>query len=684
MGATVAPVILATDKTQLTQFSGNRLAYPVYMTLGNIPRSIRRKPSQHACVLVAYLSVNKSVGQELTQKEKSARIQQIFHDSLRVVLEPLKKAGKEGMEVTFGDGYVRRVHPILACYVADYPEQCLVTCCKYGTCPKCDLGEDQIGNREGGNWRTQRDTLTTIKKAAASATSTTAFQLRCRQDHISGAVTRPFWDGFPLYDIHLSITPDVLHQLYQGIVKYLVLWCTCLMEVKELDERIKALPPCFGVRHFKKGWSELSQVSGGERKNMARILLACIVGRVPSKAVICFRALLDFIYIAQYASHDDDTLQYLEDALDLYHQNKDVLTDEGLGLRTHLNIPKFHAMVHYSQSIRAFGTTDNYNTEMFERFHIDFAKEGWRASNFRNELPQMTRWLERQEKVASFETYIDHFKGEQDNAVTAAADIDDSPPRILVPAKPDRINQTLISIQTLHHCPSFSHQLRVYLNSLLDQSDALPRANISSAYLPFDKVNVWHSFKFGRSVLGNDIEGTEEKDWVRAKPARQGGGERFDTVVVSHTQEAENTGMKGKCYFLLLQGLYLLGRVGMKVGRLRVIFTLPEIIRNWYAAPRVWSTGHLAYVEWYKVSNHPGAHHNMYTVHRPLVATASDRVVEGEIVPLRSIRQTCQLVPLTGPNIPWPKSWNTNNVLDESQFFLLNNWSSKYAYQTIW
>jgi hypothetical protein len=116
----------------------------------------------------------------------------------------------------------------------------------------------------------------------------------------------------------------------------------------------------------------------------------------------------------------------------------------------------------------------------------------------------------------------------------------------------------------------------------------------------------------------------------------------------------------------------------MKVGRLRVIFTLPEIIRNWYPAPGTWSTGHLAYVEWYKVSNHAGAHHNMYTVHRPVVATA------GEIVPLCSIRQTCQLIPLTGPNITWPKSWNTNNVLDESNFFLLNNWSSKYAYQTIW
>ncbi|KAG1845828.1 hypothetical protein F4604DRAFT_1595383, partial [Suillus subluteus] len=144
-GAMVAPVIIATDKTQLTQFSGNKTAYPVYMTLGNIPCSIRRKPSQHACVLIAYLSVSKSVGKELTKKQKSARVQQIFHDSMRVVLEPLKEAGKCGMKVIFGDGHVRCVYPILACYIADYPEQCLVTYCKYGTCPKCGQKDKEIG-----------------------------------------------------------------------------------------------------------------------------------------------------------------------------------------------------------------------------------------------------------------------------------------------------------------------------------------------------------------------------------------------------------------------------------------------------------------------------------------------------------------------------------------------------------
>ncbi|EGO04771.1 hypothetical protein SERLA73DRAFT_38020, partial [Serpula lacrymans var. lacrymans S7.3] len=126
-GACVAPVIIATDKTQLTQFSGNKSAYPVYLTLGNLPRSMHCKPSKHACILIAYLSVSKN----------SAHIQQLFHDLIHIVLEPLIEPGKHGMEITGGNGRVMRIHPTLAYYVADYPEQFLVTCAKYGTSPKC-------------------------------------------------------------------------------------------------------------------------------------------------------------------------------------------------------------------------------------------------------------------------------------------------------------------------------------------------------------------------------------------------------------------------------------------------------------------------------------------------------------------------------------------------------------------
>lgn len=545
----MAPIILATDKTQLTQFSGSKSAYPVYLTVGNLPRAIRRKPSQRACILIAYLSVSKSVGAELSQKQKSARIQQLFHDSMRIVLEPLRDAGRNGIEVTGGDGCVRMVHPIIACYVADYPEQCLITCSKYTTCPKCKLDSHDIGQRNPGESRNQRETIGIIEQERRTATSISNFQERCREHNISGGVTRPFWEGFPFCDIHFAVAPDILHQLYQGVVKHLIHWCTSFMTEKELDARIKALPPCFGVRHFKKGWSELSQVSGKERKDMARILLGCIIGKVPAGVITCYRAILDFVYIAQYPSHDDITLNYLEEALDLFHANKDILLQNGLNIREHLNIPKFHSMVHYTQYIRAYGTTDNYNTEMFERFHIDCAKEAWRASNFRNEVPQMTQWLIRQEKVAMFDIYLSsHLKSEEEaqDDETEAIDTRDKNLGLVISRRPHSSNQPLASIQIKHMCPSFSHHLRIFLNSFMSRGEAIPRQQLSSAVLPFQTLNVWHSFKFGLDSLGNDVDGGGGMDGLKAQPGDQNHTARFDTVLVAHTDIAQSTGLEGR------------------------------------------------------------------------------------------------------------------------------------------
>jgi Plavaka transposase len=53
-GATIVPIIISTDKTLLTLFR-NKNAYPVYLTIGNIPKEIRCKLSCHAYVLLGYL-----------------------------------------------------------------------------------------------------------------------------------------------------------------------------------------------------------------------------------------------------------------------------------------------------------------------------------------------------------------------------------------------------------------------------------------------------------------------------------------------------------------------------------------------------------------------------------------------------------------------------------------------------
>jgi hypothetical protein len=189
---------------------------------------------------------------------------------------------------------------------------------------------------------------------------------------------------------------------------------------------------------------------------------------------------------------------------------------------------------------------------MFERFHIDYAKEGWRATNFRDELPQMTQWLSRQEKVAMFETYLKDYhrtevEREQEEQDTVKSRTHPGV-GLAIAKKPTSPSQPLSSIISKHKCPSFLHHLRVYLNRLLPRGEAISHIQLPHARLPFNALDVWHTFKFSLDTLGNDIDGQEGIDSVRAKPAKGRGNVgdgRFDVVVVAQSDEAESTGLEG-------------------------------------------------------------------------------------------------------------------------------------------
>jgi len=544
----LAPVIIATDKTKLTQFTGGKSAYPVYLTIGNIPKAIRRKPSKKACVLIAYLSVDKLDRTKMNEKEHRSRVHRVFHDSMRMVLEPLIQAGKDGVEMISSDGAVRDVFPILTCYVADYPEQCLVTCSKYGTCVKCKAKATELEKPEPGEERTQQWTETIMEEGKQQAGGNTkSFYTYCMSHEVAGSVYQPFWDGFPLCDIHRAITPDVLHQLYQGVFKHLVGWCQKTLTPQELDRRIRALPLGYGLRQFKNGISALSQISGPERKNMAKILLGCLIGKMPVSGIKAVTALLDFIYIAQYTAHNRDTLDYLKNALERFHLNRHYFTDTRV--RKDFNIPKFHSLLHYIESIKLFGTTDNYNTEMFERLHIDFAKHGWRASNQRDEFPQMIRWLSRQEKIAAFEVHQKNqvLSQAKDNPETRSPLSLTKKKSLISIAKSPNFPNCLISlIEEKHDAPDFTHYLNSYVNTLARQAGQ-PR-NLLPPNLPFNKVDVYNMFHLHiEGIQDNE----EETDIVKALPrsSRLPHG-RFDTVVCIVDDEAESTGLVGEQFFI--------------------------------------------------------------------------------------------------------------------------------------
>ena len=271
-GATIIPIILSSDKTLITQFGG-KSAYPVYMAIGNLPKEIRRKPSWNAHILFAYLPIA-SLDHVSNQASKKRMILNLFHACMHTVLKPLEAAGLDGFSISSGDGQKRRGHPIVAAYCCDYMEQIVVVGCKMGECPLGDIAAEDLGNPKAKC--NTRDLNQVLKALATYQSDPDHFISACRTAHIK-PIPSPFWKNLPYCNIFHCITPDILHQLYQGLIKHLTEWILAAYPHTELDARCRRLPPNHQVRHFFKGITPLSHLTGKEHKDIARILLGLII-----------------------------------------------------------------------------------------------------------------------------------------------------------------------------------------------------------------------------------------------------------------------------------------------------------------------------------------------------------------------------------------------------------------------
>jgi len=136
------------------------------------------------------------------------------------------------------------------------------------------------------------------------------------------------------------------------------------------------------------------------------------------------------------------------------------------------NIPKLHSLLHYIESIKMFGTTDNYNTKMFECLHIDFAKETWWTTNHQDEFPQMICWLSRQEKMKQFEKHLNAQKTFSEESfhtltwISLTWTSSSQPSPTSIAKTPSLPQHDITLIENLHGCLDFSYYLKCYLKSL--------------------------------------------------------------------------------------------------------------------------------------------------------------------------------------------------------------------------
>jgi hypothetical protein len=539
-GSTIIPVILSSDKTQLTVF-GNKMAYPVYLTIGNIPKGIRRKPSRHSHMLIAYLPTSR-LDHITNQAARRRTLANLYHCCKKQIMQPLRKAGSEGIHMARGDGVIHDTRPIHAAEVGDYQEQVLIAGIKSGLCPTCPIPLEEIG--QGKTEYDIRDLNEILKALSQADGHPTTFTKACLDAGIK-PIYHPFWEDLPFSCIFHSFTPDILHQLYQGVIRHLISWLKDCCGKDEVDARCRRLPPNHGIRLFTKGISGLCRVTGKEHAQIASFILGIIIGiQLPDghssgKLLRAVRGLLDFFYLAQYPMHSTRTLDQLQNALKKFHDNKDIFVD--LGIRQNFCIPKLHALEHYRMYIELYGTTDNFNTEYTERLHIDLAKDAWRATNGKDEYPQMTLWLERREKIFRHAKFIQW-------KLNKLPPLSKNPnPGILYQRElkmtkhPSKKNVNFSSLISNYGAFNFRNALAQFIVRFHNPTlhGAQLQKKMTNIQFPFNAVNVYHKIKFTSYdpyiIKGPNISVV---DAIHSRPTRKDNRgrdipARFDAVLVN-------------------------------------------------------------------------------------------------------------------------------------------------------
>lgn len=110
------------------------------------------------------------------------------------------------------------------------------------------------------------------------------------------------------------------------------------------------------------------------------------------------RAFLEFCYIVRQNSHSTQSLQELENALQEFHQYREVFVETGV--RKPNSWPaRQHSLKHYLRAILEFGSLNGLCSSITESKHIAAVKKPWRRSNRHDALKQMLVTNTRSDKL---------------------------------------------------------------------------------------------------------------------------------------------------------------------------------------------------------------------------------------------------------------------------------------------
>jgi hypothetical protein len=409
-GATIMPIIAASDKTPVTRQTGGLEMHPLFLTIGNIDSDICMKATSHAWRCVAYVPIPKF---ETHSDYHTILKSRVWHKCVDLVFASLKVAAKVGKFIPDPFGELRYCFTPLVAWIADLPEQLMIASVSKNASPITLATHKQFGDANRFDPRTAEHTLELLYILSQSVDpwNLDRFQKKAKELLLLG-MHLPFWRDWPLTQVFIFLVPEILHTLHKFFFDHLLQWCKEVVGSDELDARYKSHHKRIGVRHFSSGISHVAQMTGREHRDIQRTIVAMISGAAPPEFVRPIRALIDFMYQAQNPIHTESSIEAMQVSLNEFHDCKVAILEAEArrgksSAKEDFYIPKLELLLSFAEAIRNNGGLVQFTADVSEWLLITHCKSPFtRTSKQKDFGEQIVHILDREERMRQFDLYL--------------------------------------------------------------------------------------------------------------------------------------------------------------------------------------------------------------------------------------------------------------------------------------
>ncbi|KAG1735664.1 uncharacterized protein EDB91DRAFT_1238174 [Suillus paluster] len=385
-GATIMPIIAASDKTPVTRQTGGPEMHPLFLTISNIDSDVCMKATSHAWQCVAYIPIPKF---ETHSDYHTILKSRVWHN--------LKVAAKVSDELQYC------FTPLVA-WIADLPEQLMIASVSKNTSPITLAAHKQFGDANCHNPHTVEHTLELlyILSQFVDPWNLDWFQKKAKELLLLG-MHLLFWRDWPLTQVFIFLVPEILHTLHKFFFDHLF---------DKFDAHYKSHHKCIGVRHFSSGISHVAQMTEREHREIQHTIVTMISGAAPPEFVRPIHALINFMYQAQNPIHTESTIEAMQASLPEFHDCKAAILEAEVrqgesSVKEDFYIPKLKLLLSFAESIRNNGGLIQFTADISERLLITHCKSPFtRTSKQKDFGEQIVHILDCQEQMRQFDPYI--------------------------------------------------------------------------------------------------------------------------------------------------------------------------------------------------------------------------------------------------------------------------------------